>query len=93
MKRTGEGYEKGGQTHSVVSNNHSVDPIKKITRKIMRTIVFINERYPELTKFLDEINHTHPENQTPEMGITLLEQYCESLMEILKNYRHTHTAT
>lgn len=57
---------------------------KEINAKIMALTVQIQEKNPELSKFLDEMPVTIPDEEHPEINIKILQKYYESLNNILK---------
>ena len=54
----------------------------------------INDHYPELSKYLDEMPVTIPTEKNPEMTLKNLSQYYESLNSMLNKYslEHPHSS-
>jgi hypothetical protein len=50
-----------------------------LSREIIRTIAKIQENYPELLKFSDEMTTTFPDKETPEINTKFLKEYNDSL--------------
>ncbi len=64
--------------------------IKAINSKILSTTILIQERYPELIKFLNEMPVTIPDEQNPEITIKTLKEYHDSLETLLNDYIIQH---
>jgi hypothetical protein len=58
--------------------------------KILKTTMKIQEEYPELSKYLEEMPLTIPSNTNPEISEDFLKTYHESLVEVLNNYIIEH---
>ena len=67
--------------HSIMKTEeeHNAD-ILKITMKIQ-------EEFPELSKFIDEMPATIPNEKKPEINTTNLEHYYNSLLEMINKYK------
>lgn len=63
---------------------------KSWNAKILKTTMKIQEEYPELSKFLEEMPLTVPSNTNPEISANYLKTYHESLVEMLNNYIIEH---
>ena len=48
--------------------------------------MLIQENYPELSKYLNEMPVTIPDESTPEINGMILKQYYESLTDLLRKY-------
>jgi hypothetical protein len=57
---------------------------KELNAKIMAITMQINEKHPELSKFLAEMPVTIPNENNPEVGIKSLKEYYESLNKLIK---------
>ena len=57
-----------------------------LNKEILETITKIQENYPELSMFADEITTTIPSEQNPEINISALKKYSESLQTIASEY-------
>ncbi|NEW84496.1 MAG: hypothetical protein GZ094_19315 [Mariniphaga sp.] len=59
---------------------------KELNAKIMAITTQIKEKHPELSKQLDEMPITIPDESNPEINIKILKEYLDSLNNILKKY-------
>ena len=59
---------------------------KELNAKILEITMTINEKYPELSKYLGEMPVTIPDVESPEISIKNLRAYYESLTSLLENY-------
>ncbi len=66
------------------------DAMKDLNSKILSITMTITEHYPELSKYLDEVPATIPIESNPEMTLSHLLAYYESLNSILGNYKLDH---
>ena len=64
-----------------------------INVKIMKITMVIQENYPELSKYLNEMPVTVPIEQYPELNDTHHEKYYESLLALFRNYVAEHQLT
>ncbi len=64
-----------------------------INKKICLTIVKIQEEYPELIKYLDEIPKNLPLNQEEGVEKKELQEYLDSLNNLLETYASRHKKT
>ncbi len=58
--------------------------------KIMKVTMTIREQHPELTKYLDEMQDTIPDERNPEVVLMDLKKYHDSLCDILAKYEVEH---
>lgn len=63
---------------------------KEITEKIFKITVLIQEKYPELSDYLDEVQDTLPAMEHPEVDAGTLSKYYETLDNMLKDYLLEH---
>ncbi|QEE48577.1 hypothetical protein FUA48_03010 [Flavobacterium alkalisoli] len=63
---------------------------KEITEKIFKITVLIQEKYPELSDYLDEVQDTIPAMEHPEVDAGTLFKYYETLDNMLKDYLLEH---
>lgn len=63
---------------------------KELNEAILNITNKIRNEYPELSKYLNEIPVTIPAVSTPEINTKILNEYYESLENILKKYIPTH---
>ena len=52
--------------------------------------MIIRDKYPELSKYISEMTITIPDVETPEINIKNLQEYYNSLVDILKKYAPSH---
>jgi hypothetical protein len=64
--------------------------LQKIETQIVTLNTSIEVNYPELYDMLDENPITIPAVIHPKMSISIMEDYLESLKQILKQYIKTH---
>lgn len=64
-----------------------------IENQIIRLTTSIKVNYPELYATLDETPISVPSEAHPDMTIQVMEDYLESLKQILKHYVKTHNKT
>ncbi|GAB2810296.1 hypothetical protein [Ferruginibacter profundus] len=62
------------------------DAIVKLTMKIQ-------ENFPELNKYLNEMPVTIPDTDNPEMNIKKLQEYYDSLTDLVNKYSLSHNST
>lgn len=63
---------------------------KILNEKILTITMFIKNKYPELSGFLDEMPVTIPDEEDPTMNLVILKEYYESLLLLLKKYSIEH---
>jgi 3-oxoadipate enol-lactonase len=66
---------------------------KDLNAKILKTTLIIKDKYPELSKYLDEMPDTISTEKDPKITLTILSTYYESLNSILKKYKSDHRAS
>ena len=59
---------------------------KELNKKIMTITMLIQEQHPELSKYLDEMPITIPNENNPEIKVKNLEEYYLSLTILLEKY-------
>ncbi len=62
----------------------------EINAEIIKTTMKIRENYPELSKFLGEMPVTIPDEKNPHINIKILQDYANSLEELLREYLANH---
>ena len=65
---------------------------KEFNTKILKTTMLIMEKYPELSKYLEEMPDTIPDENDPEVTLKNLKSYYNSLDSLLKKYILEHPA-
>lgn len=63
---------------------------KELTEKILKITILIQERYPELSKYLSEVQETLPTLEHPDVDSEALSKYYQTLEEMLKDYLEQH---
>lgn len=63
---------------------------KDLNAKIMKITMEIKEKYPELSKYIEEMQDTIPDQQNPEVNLRNLKTYYESLNSMMKKYMLEH---
>jgi hypothetical protein len=67
-----------------------MDELKSIQKEITQLTFTIESKYPELYRFLDEEPITIPNMARPEIDTEIMQDYLESLKQILENYKGSH---
>ncbi len=65
---------------------------KQLNADILKTTLLIQEKYPELSKYIMEFPITNPDKENPEINVKHLTNYYDSLVNVLKKYASTHDA-
>ncbi len=65
--------------------NKIMETETQLTEKIVALTMQIQEKHPELSKFLNEMPITIPDEIRPEINIKVLTDYFNSLTQIIKN--------
>lgn len=63
---------------------------EEINAKILKITMIIQENYPELSKYLNEMPVTIPIDKNPKVNVKNLEKYYDSLVELFRNYVAEH---
>lgn len=66
--------------------------IEEINQKILLKTLEIKDKYPELSKYIEEMPITIPDSEMPEITLKNLNEYYNSLKVIETEYALTHTA-
>jgi hypothetical protein len=64
--------------------------VKELNDDILKMTMTINEHYPELSKFLEEMPDTIPNVANPHMDRETLLKYHESLVTLMQQYEVNH---
>ncbi len=67
------------------------DTEKDLNAKILKITLMIQEQYPELSKYLEEMPVTVPNVENPHIELENLKKYFNSLTAILDKYKLEHT--
>ncbi len=62
----------------------------EINAKILKVTMVIQENYPELSKYLNEMPISVPIDSRPEVNIKNLQKYYESLLNLFRKYVAEH---
>lgn len=63
---------------------------QELTDKILKITVLIQEKYPELLKYLSEVEETLPILEHPHVNTDDLAKYYQTLEEMLNDYLLEH---
>lgn len=63
---------------------------KELTDAILKITMSINEKFPELQKYVNEMPVSVPDADNPEINIKTLADYKHSLESLLKKYEKSH---
>lgn len=64
--------------------------LQPLLSEISKLIIKIESKYPELYQFLDENPSTIPSKKNPSIDKKVLQEYLESLRQLLKHHIETH---
>jgi hypothetical protein len=67
-----------------------MDTEKYLNAKILKITMSIKNDYPELSKYLEEMPVTIPDEKHPDVSILKLKDYYDSLSSILNSYILEH---
>lgn len=63
---------------------------KEITEAIAKLTIEIREKYPEISKYINEMPVTNPDMEHPRVNVELLNDYYETLRSMLDKYAAEH---
>jgi len=63
---------------------------EELNSKILKITMVIQENYPELSNYLNEMPITIPMDANPKVNVKNLEKYYDSLVNIFRNYVAEH---
>lgn len=66
---------------------------KELNSDILKLIMVINEKHPELSKYINEMQVTLPDRAMPEINVKHLQNYYDSLNDLLNKYVANHKNT
>lgn len=66
---------------------------KELNDDILNITMTIRDKFPELSKYISEMPETIPNVSDPEMNIKTLNNYYESLEDLLKKYETNHAVS
>jgi hypothetical protein len=64
---------------------------QELNADIMEITLTIQNKYPELTKYIDEMPVTVPNKETPEINHKHLENYYNSLVALVNGYNNNNS--
>lgn len=62
----------------------------QLNADILKITSIIREKHPELSKYISEMPITIPNINSPEINVTLLADYYDSLAAMMKKYAQNH---
>jgi hypothetical protein len=62
----------------------------ELNRNIVKITMTIRNEFPELMKFINEMPVTIPNLENPEINIKILQDYFDSLKDLLRKYAPNH---
>ncbi len=62
----------------------------QLTDDILKITMVIRNEYPELLKYLNEMPETIPDVNKPSINIDILQEYYNSLLDLLRKYAPNH---
>jgi hypothetical protein len=65
--------------------------LEELNQNILEITMIIKEKYPELSKYLLEMHDTIPDEVHPEIKSKTLQNYYNSLENLLKKYVSNHS--
>ena len=71
----------------ITLKGHKMEAEKDINERIIAKIDQIKQEHPELTKYIDEMPLTIPDESNPEVKLKYLYDYYESLNYLLEKYK------
>ncbi len=63
---------------------------EKLNQKILKITMTIKDKYPELSKYIEEMPETIPDQKHPAVKQDALQSYYDSLDSMLKKYGVEH---
>lgn len=64
----------------------------ELNQNIVKMTMTIRNEFPELMKFLSEMPETLPNLENPEINIKILQDYYNSLEDLLRKYAPNHSS-
>ena len=74
------------QLKTTAGNTPIMELEKELNAKILKITMTIKEKYPELTKYIEEMEETIPNEENPEITLQNLKSYYESLKSMVNRY-------
>jgi DNA-binding NarL/FixJ family response regulator len=76
------------RTQNILKNSME----REFNTRILKTTMTILEKYPELSKYIEEMQETIPNEASPEITLRNLKAYLDSLSSMLNKYQVEHTS-
>ena len=73
-----------------IDTSESIEIKNELEQKILDLTMMIKEKYPELSKYIEETPVTIPTENIPEIDREELHKYYETLISVLKKYVEEH---
>jgi hypothetical protein len=73
-----------------MENPSNAETEKELNAKILEITMIIKTQHPELSKYIEEMPVTIPDEQHPEITLQNLDAYYQSLTSMLKKYLMEH---
>ena len=64
----------------------------ELNKNILKITMTIRNEFPELIKYLNEMPVTIPSDESPEINKKALQDYYDSLLDLLRKYAPNHTS-
>ena len=80
-------YEFNKEPKDIYAGNES-----DLNAKILEITMKIKDQYPELSKYIDEMSVTIPDEKAPQITLKNLRTYYDSLNTVLNTYIKDHPA-
>ncbi|WP_394758567.1 hypothetical protein [Flavobacterium sp.] len=64
----------------------------ELNESILKMTMTIRNEFPELMKYLNEMQVTIPDVKTPEISNKILQDYYDSLQDLLRKYAPNHSS-
>ena len=64
----------------------------EISGDILKITMLIQEKHPELSKYISEMPVTIPDDERPHINAKILQDYYDSLRDLVKKYVQSQTA-
>lgn len=78
------------RSQKLKTNSNYQEAEKELNSKILKITLKINDQFPELSKYLEEMPVTIPVDNKPEITLKNLSAYYESLKVLLNKYIDEH---
>ena len=77
---------KSGDLAEAMKGKFNIETKKDLNFKILTIIMRIKNQFPELSKYIDEMQETIPNEDHPEITVENLKTYHDSLNEMVNKY-------